>query len=76
MVGRIGQLSQELKPPAEVRDRFSVRALLAGALPCLVPIGNSPHRQASLSIVMGDQLGLRLEGALKMLLNDPSDPGM
>ena len=49
-------------------DSLDVGRTLGGALACLLPIGNGLSDKTRFGVVMGDQLGLRLDGFSKSFL--------
>jgi hypothetical protein len=67
-LGGVGQGGEYLQPFREVRDRFQIGRALNGALPRLLPVGESLRCEPGLGIVMGQQLGLRLAALRKMRL--------
>ena len=68
MLKRLRQGREQLEPGGEVADGFQIGRALAGALPRPLPVGDGLRTQACLSVVLRQQLGLRL-GRLWKLLN-------
>jgi hypothetical protein len=68
MRGRLWQSSEQLDPSGEVADGFRIGRAFTGLLARPLPVANGLLCESSLSIVMGQQLGLRLTDVGKLCL--------
>ena len=72
MLRRLWQRLEQLDPGGEVADGFQIGRAVTGLLARPLPVANRLLVQPSLGVVLGDQLGLRLDGLRE---TGPPTPG-